>query len=100
MLINNIVDNAIHYTPNHGVVDISLFADSNNIILEVNDTGPGISNDDLERVFERFYRGENTGVSGSGLGLSIVKEIATQHGAHVELSNLSQGLSVKVYFAK
>lgn len=100
VLINNIVDNAIRYTPNHGVVDISLFADSNNIILEVNDTGPGVSNDDLERVFERFYRGENTGVSGSGLGLSIVKEIATQHGAHVELSSLSQGLSVKVYFAK
>lgn len=100
MLINNIVDNAIRYTPNHGVVDISLYAHSEDIVLEVNDTGPGIAHDDFERVFERFYRGENNEISGSGLGLSIVKEIATQHQANIELSNRHPGLSFRVYFAK
>lgn len=98
VLINNILDNAIRYTPNHGKVDISLYAISENIVLEVNDTGPGIATDDFERVFERFYRGENRGISGSGLGLSIVKEIALQHGAKIEISNLVSGLSFKVIF--
>lgn len=100
VLINNIVDNAIRYTPINGKVDISLFSDSQNIILEVNDSGVGIAAYELERVFERFYRGDNKNISGSGLGLSVVKEIATQHGANIELSNLNPGLSFKVYFAQ
>ncbi len=99
ILINNIVDNAIRYTPINGKVDISLFSDSQNIILEVNDSGVGIATHELERVFERFYRGDNQNIDGSGLGLSIVKEIATQHGAYIQLSNLDPGLSFRVYFA-
>ncbi len=99
MLINNIVDNAIRYTPNHGKVDISLFAYVQGVVLEINDSGPGILCADFDRVFERFYRGENKHISGSGLGLSIVKEIATLHGAKVELENITHGLSFKVYFA-
>jgi len=51
-------------------------------------------------VFERFYRGENKDTCGSGLGLSIVREIALQHGAIIKLSNLSHGLSFKVTFIK
>lgn len=98
ILINNIVDNAIRYTPINGKVDISLFSDSQNIILEVNDSGIGIATHEFERVFERFYRGENKNISGSGLGLSIVKEIAAQHGANIELSNHNSGLSFKVRF--
>lgn len=100
VLIDNIFDNAIRYTPSHGKVDISVSADTDSILLEVNDTGPGIATDDFDRVFERFYRGENKGTSGSGLGLSIVKEIAAQHRARVEISNLHKGLSFKVYFYK
>lgn len=100
VLIDNIVDNAIRYTPSHGKVDISVSADTDSILLEVNDTGPGIATDDFDRVFERFYRSENKGISGSGLGLSIVKEIAAQHRARVEISNLHKGLSFKVYFYK
>ena len=99
VLINNILDNAIRYTPNYGKVDISLFVNSNNIIFEVRDTGPGIRNDDFERVFERFYRGDNKDTRGSGLGLSIVKEIATQHSAKIQLLNQSPGLSIRVIFS-
>ena len=100
ILINNIVDNAIRYTPINGKIDISLFSESQNLILEVNDSGPGIPPNELERVFERFYRGDNKSISGSGLGLSIVKEIATQHGANIELSNINPGLSFRVYFTQ
>ena len=100
VLINNILDNAIRYTPNHGKVDISLLLEGTNIVLEVTDSGPGISSVDLDCVFERFYRGENKDAIGSGLGLSIVKEIATQHGAIVELINLNPGLRFRVYFVR
>lgn len=97
VLINNIMANAIHYTPCNGKVDIALFANHRNIILEIKDTGPGIPNDDLERVFERFYRGKNDNVTGSGLGLSIVKEIAIKHNADIEILNLNPGLSFNVF---
>ena len=100
VLINNILDNAIRYTSNHGKIDISLLLEGTNIVLEVTDSGPGISSVDLDHVFERFYRGENKDAIGSGLGLSIVKEIATQHGAIVELINLNPGLRFRVYFVR
>ena len=98
VLINNILDNAIRYTPNFGKVDVSIISNSNKIIFEVCDTGPGIKNDDFERVFERFYRGDNKDTKGSGLGLSIVQEIAIQHSAKIQLSNLRPGLSFRVIF--
>ncbi|WP_019897529.1 ATP-binding protein [Methylotenera mobilis] len=100
VLINNILDNAIRYTPNYGSVNISLSNDSEHAILEVNDTGPGIAIDDFERVFERFYRGENKDTCGSGLGLSIVREIVSQHGAIIKLSNLNHGFSFKITFVR
>lgn len=98
ILINNILDNAIRYTPNGGKIDVSVFNQAGHVVLEVKDSGPGIQQNDQERVFERFYRGENQHISGSGLGLAIVKEIATRHGATVELSNINPGLCFRVLF--
>jgi len=63
ILINNIVDNAIRYSPTNGKVDVYLYSDSQNIILEVNDSGVGIATQELERVFERFYRGDNKNIT-------------------------------------
>lgn len=100
MLINNILDNAIRYTPNSGKIDVSLINQADHVVLEIKDSGPGISENDLERVFERFYRGENQHISGSGLGLAIVKDIATRHGAVIKLSNNNPGLSFKVFFTR
>ncbi len=100
ILINNILDNAIRYTPNGGKIDVSVVNQAGHVVLEVKDSGPGIPQNDQERVFERFYRGENQHISGSGLGLAIVKEIATRHGATVELSNLNPGLCFKVLFVR
>ncbi|MDI1310466.1 MAG: ATP-binding protein [Methylotenera sp.] len=98
VLLNNLLDNAIRYTQNQGKVDIAIYKDQKNITLEVIDTGPGVSEIDLQNIFERFYRGQNKEMHGAGLGLSIVKEIANQHKASLEASNLPSGFSIKVSF--
>jgi len=67
MMIHNILENAIRYSPEQGKVDIALSASDTDIILEVKDTGPGIATEDLTRVFERFYRGASHDTHGSGL---------------------------------
>ncbi len=87
-IIDNLVDNAIRYTPSGGVVAISLVADTGAAsagTLTVKDTGPGIDVQFRERVFERFYRVPGTEASGSGLGLAIVKKVAAAHGASILL---------------
>jgi two-component system OmpR family sensor kinase len=99
ILMINVIENAIRYTPVGGTIDVSVLNLDDSVVFEVKDTGAGIPDADLERVFERFYRGENQHIEGSGLGLSIVKEVAEQHGARIELLNLSLGLSFRVHFA-
>lgn len=98
ILMVNIIENAIRYTPVGGTIDVSLLNLNDKVVFEVKDTGSGIPDSDFDRVFERFYRGENQHIQGSGLGLSIVKEIADHHGASIELKNLNPGLSFRVYF--
>lgn len=84
-LSKNLIDNALRYTPRGGTVTIRLVAHGDFILLEIEDNGIGISEEQSELVFERFYRVSDSGVEGSGLGLSIVREIATQHRASVSL---------------
>lgn len=83
-MIMNLVDNAIKYTPEGGSVTIRTQA-TDFAILEVEDTGIGIPEEDQERVFERFYRVLGSDADGSGLGLPIVREIADMHRASVTL---------------
>jgi two-component system sensor histidine kinase QseC len=100
ILIRNLLDNAIRYTPNGGMVSISLRKTTNEITLSILDTGIGIPKDKLHRVFDRFYREKGTGASGSGLGLSIVKEIVRLHGADIiaEPGINGVGVEMKVHF--
>ena len=86
-LLNNLIDNALRYTPAQGSVTVRVRSggDGEYAILEVEDTGPGIPPSERHRVFERFYRILGSNVSGSGLGLSIVREIAQQHAAMVDI---------------
>jgi two-component system OmpR family sensor kinase len=91
ILVGNLVDNAIRYTPESGKVDVILSNDSGGVILRVEDTGPGIPIEDRERVFERFYRIAGNEVQGSGLGLAIVKQIVQRHGALVEIETGQNG---------
>ena len=97
-LIYNLVENAIKYNKDNGKIDITL----KNNILTVKDTGIGISEDDLPRIFERFFRADKSRskkVNGTGLGLSIVKHICSRNGFEISAeSTLNQGTLFKVKF--
>ena len=95
-MVRNLVENALYYTPSSdarpGVVTARVrAAGAGALTLEVEDNGPGIAADERERVFEPFYRQLGTEVDGSGLGLPIVREIATQHGARVSVTDTLPG---------
>jgi two-component system OmpR family sensor kinase len=102
VMLSNLVDNAIRYTPSGGRVDVSVYPEAGGIVVEVLDTGPGIPAAERERVFDRFYRRPGTAVSGSGLGLALVKNIADRHRARIVLDAGQQGrgLAVRVIFPK
>lgn len=80
-LLNNLIDNAINYTPAGGHITVRVTTDDDKPSLEVEDNGCGIHEDEREQVFERFYRSAGGSPEGCGLGLAIVREIAQGHGA-------------------
>jgi two-component system phosphate regulon sensor histidine kinase PhoR len=85
-VMTNLLDNAIKYTPADGKVDVSLFVDDGEIRLDVRDTGLGIPEEDISRIFERFYRvdkARSRELGGTGLGLAIVKHIVQGLGGRV-----------------
>jgi two-component system, OmpR family, sensor kinase len=100
ILMRNLVDNAIKYTPTGGTVDVSVAAEGNVVRLAVEDSGPGIPPEERERVFDRFYRVPGSDAAGSGLGLAIIKSIAERHGATLALGQSQRlgGLEVTVNF--
>jgi signal transduction histidine kinase len=101
ILVRNLVDNAVRYTPEGGQVRVSTHQQASGATLEVVDTGPGIPPSDRERAFDRFYRRSNAPEGGSGLGLAIVKAIADRHGAQVRLDDApGGGLKVTVAFPR
>ena len=106
VLLNNLVENALRYTPAGGVVDVVAAVSEGRPTLRVVDSGPGIPEPERERVFGRFYRGPQAGEQasvpgGTGLGLAIVKAIANRHGATVSLRPApTHGLEVRVVFAQ
>jgi signal transduction histidine kinase len=93
-MLSNLLDNAIKYTPSGGTVSVSVSEnDERNIMITVKDTGIGISPNDLPRIFERFYRcDQSRSEPGIGLGLSLAKAIARAHGGDITVvSRLNQG---------
>ncbi len=83
-LMENLVDNAIRYTPSGSII-VRAYRQGGEAIVEVEDSGPGIPAVERARVFDRFYRGEAAAEGGTGLGLAIVRRIAERHGGTVEL---------------
>jgi two-component system OmpR family sensor kinase len=102
ILLSNLIDNALRYTPRGGRIDVSVDRDDEAVTLSVADTGPGIPAEARERVFDRFYRGDDNVEPGSGLGLSIVKRIADAHRASITLdaAGAGDGLVVRVRFPR
>jgi len=93
-MLDNLLGNAIKYTPDGGDVGVSISMQDHQIILKIKDTGPGIPADEQNDIFEKFYRATTapTGVEGSGLGLAIVKSIVTSHQGRVWVeSNVGKG---------
>jgi len=95
-MLNNLIDNAIRYTPAGGHITVSVAATPQGTELSVEDNGPGIEPQHRERVFERFYRILGSGQSGSGLGLAIVAEVAKRHGAELKLDAGSGGVGTRI----
>ncbi len=91
----NLLDNAVRYSPDQACVHVRLQASVAWCLLSVRDEGPGLSEEDQEHLFERFYRGDPSRVrsrrGGSGLGLAIVQQIALAHGGRVQASNHPAG---------
>jgi signal transduction histidine kinase len=99
-VVDNLVSNAIKYTPPHGRVDVGLSVDGARVELTVADTGIGIDPADRDRLFTRFFRSrhaEEQNVQGVGLGLSITKSIVESHGGRIEIdSEVGRGSTVRV----
>jgi len=100
ILLRNLLDNALKYTPAGGTVDLALQRRGERLVLSVEDSGPGIPEAERRRVLDRFYRVAGTDTTGSGLGLAIVKAITELHGATLELSSSARlgGLRVDIAF--
>ena len=92
-MIRNLIDNAVRFTPRGGRVDIGVYREDEQAILQVEDTGPGILPSDLDRIFDPFFRGSRPTEDGTGLGLSIVKRIVDRLGGSVVLENISDPAS-------
>ncbi len=98
--VANLVDNAVKYTKENGTIRLIVRQENGDVIVEVIDNGIGIAEEELPRIFERFYRVERSrsrDMGGTGLGLSIVKHIASAHGGTIEvISAVGSGTTFRV----
>jgi len=103
-MFTNLVDNAVQYTPPGGRVEVTGGFEGSEIAIQVSDTGIGIPQASLPRIFERFYRvdkARSKETGGTGLGLSIVKHVAENHGGRVTVeSTLGEGSTFTVYLPR
>ncbi len=89
-IVNNLISNAIKYTPAGGQIEVRVYGSGDSAVVEVADSGLGIPADALPRIFDRFYRvntDEHMAVSGTGLGLTIAKELIEKHGGRISVSS-------------
>lgn len=87
LLITNLTDNALRYTPAGGRIEIGVAPEGNGVCISITDNGPGIAPEERKRVFERFYRALGTKVSGTGLGLAIVSRIVELHSGTIRIED-------------
>lgn len=99
MALRNLLVNALNYTPEGGRIDVDVFKQSTEVVVRIADSGPGIPQEELTRVFDRFYRGQVGDREGSGLGLSIAQAVVTKYRGSILLENradLPSGLRATV----
>lgn len=90
-VLRNLLDNALKYSPSHSELRLEISRHSDRVKVALTDRGPGISQKDEGRVFEKFYRGENQRTHGSGLGLSICQGLVVAHGGVIEVGSRPGG---------
>ena len=94
-VLQNLIDNALQYTPSGGKIEVKARSSSHDVLFTVSDTGIGIPESDLERIFERFYRvdaARSREAGGTGLGLAIARHIVEAHGGRIWVeSAIGQG---------
>lgn len=100
-VLNNLVSNALRYTPSEGAITLAAKASGQKLLLSVKDTGMGIAPEDLPHIFERFYRADSqrarTEHDSSGLGLAITKAIVESHGGEISAeSQLNHGTTITI----
>jgi len=97
----NLVDNAIKFTPSGGQVSVRVTSDDGTAVVDVTDTGPGIPSEARERIFDRFFRGDELAASGTGLGLSIAKGAVEANGGQLTLERSdAQGTTFRIRLSK
>ena len=89
--LRNLLENALRYTPEAGVIEVATTLENGRPVLAVRDSGPGVAAEDIPHLLERFYRGSATSGEGSGLGLAIVQRIAQLHNARLVIENRPAG---------
>ena len=103
-MFSNLVENAVKYTPSGGRVEVTGESNEDEVVVRVSDTGIGIPEEKLARIFERFYRvdkARSKETGGTGLGLSIVRHVAENHGGRVTVeSTLGEGSTFTVYLPR
>lgn len=90
-VLSNILSNAATYTPKDKEISVSVQTDQNALVVSIRDQGPGIAEEDLDKIFEKFYRGKHSRPGGLGLGLSIAKRFIEAHGGEIEVRNNENG---------
>lgn len=101
LAINNLLDNAIKYSSKDSVVLISLINQDRRIILQVADEGPGVKAEEREKIFEKYFRGANNQIKGTGLGLYLTRQIVKQHGGQISLKdNKPTGTIFEIQFKR
>lgn len=91
-VIQNLLDNAVKYTPQNGEIELEACASPGGVLVRVKNSGSGIPKEDIDQIFDRYYKVDKDfkGIEGSGLGLAIVRKILEIHGTHIQLSSDSE----------
>ena len=93
-MLSNLLSLALKFTPEGGLVRVALIRAEPDAILEVSDSGPGIPKEELDSVFDRFFRGRRAKAAGSGIGLTVVMELVSAHGGRVTVASPEAGGAV------
>lgn len=100
-VFSNLLNNAIKFTPQDGTIQIALEENEDEFIFSVDDSGPGLKEEDLQHVFEKYWSSSESNTHGTGLGLFICKTIISAHGGHIQVENLEHnGARFRFYLPK